>query len=94
MIIFSCFQVFNIAHALTNTPETLGLATTLTLEEFQNDGCYYIELRSTPRDTTSMTKKQYIDTIVGAMQYVLQIILITKGDVSVIVFNSYITRIH
>ncbi|CAH2063630.1 unnamed protein product, partial [Iphiclides podalirius] len=63
-----CFQVFSIAHTLTNTPETLGLATTLTLQEFQNDGCCYIELRSTPRNTPHMTKRQYIDTIIGAMQ--------------------------
>ncbi|XP_068627981.1 adenosine deaminase-like protein [Battus philenor] len=63
-----CFQVFNIAHALTSTPETLDLATTLTIKEFQDDGCCYIELRSTPRDTAHMSKRQYVETIVQAMR--------------------------
>ncbi|KAJ0179189.1 hypothetical protein K1T71_004901 [Dendrolimus kikuchii] len=63
-----CFQVFSIAHSLTSTPETLAMATKLTLQEFQDDGCCYIELRSTPKDTPCMDKRQYIDTIVQAMQ--------------------------
>lgn len=63
-----CFQVFSIAHSLTSNPETLAMATKLTLQEFQDDGCCYIELRSTPKDTTHMNKRQYIDTIVQAMQ--------------------------
>ncbi|CAG4940242.1 unnamed protein product [Colias eurytheme] len=63
-----CFQVFNIAHSLTKTPETLSLATQLTLKEFQDDGCCYIELRSTPRETPFMTSKQYIETIADTMR--------------------------
>ncbi|CAG9133959.1 unnamed protein product [Plutella xylostella] len=62
-----CFQVFRIAHSLTTTPKALTLATHLTLQEFQDDGCCYIELRSTPRDTPHMTKKQYIEAIILAM---------------------------
>lgn len=65
---FSCFQVFSIAHSLTSTPATLAMATKLTLQEFQDDGCCYIELRSTPKDTPYMDKRQYIDTIIQAMQ--------------------------
>ncbi|CAK1551621.1 unnamed protein product [Leptosia nina] len=63
-----CFQVFNIAHRLTRTPEALAMATTLTLKEFQEDGCCYIELRSTPRETPFMTCRQYIETIAEAMR--------------------------
>lgn len=66
--IHSCFQVFNIAHSLTSTPKALAMATTLTLQEFQDDGCCYLELRSTPRDTPYMSKLQYIETIVQAIQ--------------------------
>lgn len=65
---FSCFQVFSIAHALTTTPEALSIATSLTLKEFKDDGCCYIELRSTPRDTPYMNKRQYIESIVMAME--------------------------
>ncbi|XP_004927971.1 adenosine deaminase-like protein [Bombyx mori] len=63
-----CFQVFSIAHSLTSTSEALVMATELTLQEFQEDGCCYIELRSTPRDTQYITKKQYIDSIIRAME--------------------------
>uniref|UniRef100_A0A2A4JSQ8 Adenosine deaminase domain-containing protein n=1 Tax=Heliothis virescens TaxID=7102 RepID=A0A2A4JSQ8_HELVI len=63
-----CFQVFSIAHSLTSTPDALALATRLTLQEFQDDGCCYLELRSTPRDTPQMTKLQYIETLVQAIQ--------------------------
>ncbi|XP_075972675.1 adenosine deaminase-like protein [Anticarsia gemmatalis] len=63
-----CFQVFSIAHTLTSTPETLALATTLTLQDFQDDGCCYLELRSTPRDTPHMTKVSYIETIIQTIQ--------------------------
>ncbi|KAM3968318.1 adenosine deaminase-like protein [Aphomia sociella] len=62
-----CFQVFSIAHALTTTQGALELATYLTLQEFQADQCCYIELRSTPRDTPYMTKRQYINAILQGM---------------------------
>ncbi|XP_063380426.1 adenosine deaminase-like protein [Cydia fagiglandana] len=63
-----CFQVFSIAHSLTSTPEALALATSLTLQEFQDDGCIYIEIRSTPRETPYMTRGEYIDTIIQAIR--------------------------
>lgn len=65
---FSCFQVFSIAHALTNTPQALEMATNLTLQEFQDDGCCYLELRTTPRDTPHMTKASYMETVIQAIQ--------------------------
>lgn len=63
-----CFQVFGIAHALTCTPGALEIATYLTLQEFEADGCCYIELRSTPRDTPHMTKQQYITAILQGIK--------------------------
>lgn len=67
-LIFSCFQIFGIAHSLTTTPHALGLAASLTIKEFQEDGCCYLELRSTPRDTQHMTKKEYIDTLISTIK--------------------------
>ncbi|CAB3229187.1 unnamed protein product [Arctia plantaginis] len=63
-----CFQVFSIAHTLTNTPQALEMATNLTLQEFQDDGCCYLELRTTPRDTPHMTKASYIETVIQTIQ--------------------------
>ncbi|XP_072942045.1 N6-Methyl-AMP deaminase [Epargyreus clarus] len=63
-----CFQVFGIAHSLTTTPEALKMATLLTLKEFQDDGCCYIELRSSPRNTPYMTQRQYVETLIKTMR--------------------------
>lgn len=79
-----CFQVFNIAHSLTSTPDALTIATRLTLQEFQDDGCCYLELRSTPRDTPHMTKVQYIETLVKAIQKSsLHLSIITRLIISI-----------
>ncbi|XP_026745954.1 adenosine deaminase-like protein [Trichoplusia ni] len=79
-----CFQVFSIAHSLTSTPETLALATRLTLQEFQDDGCCYLELRSTPRDTPYMTKSHYIETIIKAIRKSsVHLSMITKLIISI-----------
>ncbi|GBP03266.1 Adenosine deaminase-like protein [Eumeta japonica] len=63
-----CFQVFGIAHALTSVPEAVGLATALTLKEFEEDGCCYVELRSTPRQTENMSRTQYVDAIIKSIE--------------------------
>ncbi|KAI8439978.1 hypothetical protein MSG28_001427 [Choristoneura fumiferana] len=79
-----CFQVFSIAHSLTSTPDALALATTLTLAEFQEDGCCYIELRTTPRETPDMSKRQYIETIVQAIRKAsLNLTIISKLIISI-----------
>ncbi|KOB66875.1 Adenosine deaminase-like protein [Operophtera brumata] len=82
--ITDCFQVFSIAHSLTSTPETLAMATMLTLQEFQDDGCCYIELRSTPRETESMSKRQYLETIIQTIQKSsLNLTMVSKLIVSI-----------
>lgn len=60
--------MFGIAHALTSTPETLAMATSLTLKEFEDDGCCYIELRSTPKETPYMSIRQYIETLIQTIK--------------------------
>ncbi|XP_077299017.1 adenosine deaminase-like protein [Arctopsyche grandis] len=62
-----CFAVFKIAQALTDTPDAVKLATSLTLQEFNDDGVLYMELRSTPRRNPKMTKVQYIQSMVDAI---------------------------
>lgn len=64
---FRCFALFKTAHDLTQTPEAVKLATTLTLEEFDRDNVVYLELRSTPRANSNMTKEQYIQSIVDGI---------------------------
>lgn len=62
-----CFALFKTAHDLTQTPEAVRLATTLTLEEFDGDNVVYLELRSTPRASSNMTKEQYIQSMIEAI---------------------------
>ncbi|KAL4710332.1 hypothetical protein ACJJTC_011148 [Scirpophaga incertulas] len=82
--IIDCFQFVTIAQSLTRFPEALKLATLLTLQEFHEEGCIYIELRSTPRNTQYMTMKQYIETIIEAIrESSLQITLVSKYIISI-----------
>ncbi|XP_047545810.1 adenosine deaminase-like protein [Vanessa atalanta] len=62
------FPLFAIAHELTSIPQTLAMATALTLQEFEDDGCCYIELRSTPKETLHMSYKQYIEAIIQTLK--------------------------
>lgn len=79
-----CFRAFSIAHSLTNSVEAVRLATRLTLAEFEQDGCLYVELRSTPRATGLMSMEQYLDGIVEEVRECSRhLCLISKVIVSV-----------
>lgn len=62
-----CWEVFRFFHSVVIDPAALALATRLTLQEFQDDGCCYIELRSTPRETPYMSRRLYIETIIDTI---------------------------
>jgi len=64
------FPLFPSIYALTSTKEALARATEAVLAEFLEvkDGeeypqATYLELRSTPRETTSMTRMEYVETV-------------------------------
>ena len=59
----SFFPLFKVIYKLTDSPEAIQRAVELTLEEFWEDGCYYLELRSTPRANVGMTQDAYIEAI-------------------------------
>ncbi|XP_011648396.1 adenosine deaminase-like protein [Pogonomyrmex barbatus] len=64
-----CFKIFDIAHALTITPETVFIATCDVIKEFHEDNVIYLELRSTPRAVNnSMTKTEYLQAIIKAIE--------------------------
>jgi adenosine deaminase len=62
----SFFPLFKIIYKLTDSPDAVQLAVELTLAEFWEDGCYYLELRSTPRGNvdSGMTQDAYIQAII------------------------------
>ncbi|XP_070531272.1 N6-Methyl-AMP deaminase isoform X2 [Cardiocondyla obscurior] len=64
-----CFKIFDIAHALTITPEAVFVATCDVIKDFHSDNVIYLELRSTPRAVkNSMTKTEYLEAIIKAIQ--------------------------
>ncbi|XP_076983795.1 N6-Methyl-AMP deaminase isoform X2 [Tamandua tetradactyla] len=65
-----CFQVFQIIHQLTASPEDILMVTKDVIKEFADDGVKYLELRSTPRgeNTTGMTKKTYVESILEGIK--------------------------
>uniref|UniRef100_A0A0C9RAC4 Adal-a protein n=1 Tax=Fopius arisanus TaxID=64838 RepID=A0A0C9RAC4_9HYME len=64
-----CFQMFNLVHSLTDTPEAVFLATHDVIQEFHDDNVIYLELRSTPRSIKDqMTKEEYIEAIIKAIE--------------------------
>jgi adenosine deaminase len=63
-----CFDMFKAVHALTTCPIAISLATTHVLQEFEDDGVVYLELRSTPREVPGkMTKVEYVDAIIQSI---------------------------
>ncbi|XP_062709458.1 adenosine deaminase-like protein [Aedes albopictus] len=63
-----CFQKFTYAHELTDQPETLAYATAAVIREFAEDNVVYLELRTTPKSTSSMTKRQYLTTVLETIR--------------------------
>ncbi|XP_008572236.1 PREDICTED: adenosine deaminase-like protein isoform X1 [Galeopterus variegatus] len=65
-----CFQMFQIIHQLTTSPEDILMVTKDVIKEFADDGVKYLELRSTPRreNATGMTKKTYVESILEGIK--------------------------
>jgi len=69
------FPLFPAIYALTSTKEALARATRAILAEFLElvDGeeypqATYLELRSTPRKTTAMTRLEYVETVLDEVE--------------------------
>ncbi|KAM5240953.1 N6-Methyl-AMP deaminase isoform 2-T2 [Hipposideros larvatus] len=65
-----CFQMFQIIHELTTSPEDILMVTKDVIKEFADDGVKYLELRSTPRreNATGMTKKTYVESVLEGIK--------------------------
>lgn len=74
--IFDFFSLFPAIYALTSTPEAVATATRAVLQSFLNptgDGsespqCAYLELRTTPRTTTHMTRERYLIAVLDEIE--------------------------
>ena len=61
------FALFKVIQELTTTPEALHLATKDVIKDFSDENVVYLELRSTPRKTKHMSRYQYVETMVKAV---------------------------
>uniref|UniRef100_A0A182TV97 Adenosine deaminase-like protein n=1 Tax=Anopheles melas TaxID=34690 RepID=A0A182TV97_9DIPT len=63
-----CFKKFQYAHDLTDRREALARATERVIEEFAKDSVIYLELRTTPKCTAQMTKREYLTTVLDVIR--------------------------
>jgi adenosine deaminase len=62
-----CFDVFRIAHDLVDSVDAVKLAARCVIQEFADDNVVYLELRSTPRASATMTKAEYLQAVVDTI---------------------------
>lgn len=63
-----CFRVFSLIHDLIHSAERLRRATVAALHAFEDDGCIYLELRTTPRAREgAFSAMHYLTTVLGVM---------------------------
>ncbi|KFB44391.1 AGAP005158-PA-like protein [Anopheles sinensis] len=63
-----CFKKFHYAHDLTDRREALAKATERVIDEFAKDNVIYLELRTTPKSTAYMAKREYLSTVLDVMR--------------------------
>ncbi|KAH7106372.1 Metallo-dependent hydrolase [Auriculariales sp. MPI-PUGE-AT-0066] len=69
------FKLFPAIYAITATPDALRIATVAVVEQFigmepdaRAQGCAYLELRTTPRETATMTRRVYLETVLDVLE--------------------------
>ncbi|KHJ84356.1 hypothetical protein OESDEN_15932 [Oesophagostomum dentatum] len=62
------FKIFPLIQSLTTSKEAVKTATIDVIREFAEDGVVYLELRSTPKTTSEMSKKDYVDAIIEGIK--------------------------
>jgi adenosine deaminase len=63
-----CFALFPVIHKLVNTRERVLRVVTEVLEDYENDNCMYLELRTTPRrQGVTFSANEYIHGVLQAI---------------------------
>ena len=67
--IVTFFSVFSkYIYELCSTPASILYSTNAVLQDFKDDGVVYLELRTTPRSSASISKDDYVTTILNCMR--------------------------
>jgi len=68
-----CFDIFKIINSVTKDLKTLERITYETLEDYDNENCIYLELRTTPKGQLDKhTKRDYMTTIINTVERYLK----------------------
>jgi adenosine deaminase len=62
------FTIFSFVHRVVNSKERLSRVVHEVLEDFNEDNCVYLELRTTPKPLNGLSKLEYIQTIENVIQ--------------------------
>ena len=62
------FEFMSAMSRITSSPSNLRIVLDRILQDFEQDGVVYLELRSSPKHSDFMDKSQYIETIVSGMR--------------------------
>ncbi|XP_017486148.1 PREDICTED: adenosine deaminase-like protein [Rhagoletis zephyria] len=62
-----CFKKFHFMHELTSTKKGLQLATKLAIRDFSKDNVIYLELRTTPKQNSVMSKQEYMECVLSVI---------------------------
>ncbi|CAF9936706.1 hypothetical protein IMSHALPRED_010869 [Imshaugia aleurites] len=65
MTFFPLFSKY--IYELCSTPASIIYSTNAVLRDFKEDGVVYLELRTTPRSSSSMSKDDYVNTILSCI---------------------------
>ncbi len=66
MTFFPLFSKY--IYELCSTPASIIYSTNAVLHDFKEDGVVYLEIRTTPRSSSSMSKNDYITTILSCIE--------------------------
>ena len=66
MTFFPLFSKY--IYELCSTPTSVIISTNAVLHDFKQDGVVYLELRTTPRSSSSMSKDDYVTTVLSCLE--------------------------
>eukprot|EP00128_Syssomonas_multiformis_P002371 Colp12_sorted_trinity150504_noHs@17098 len=63
-----CFELFRFVHEAVDDAEAVRIATVDVIREFRADNVRYLELRTTPKAMTGLSKVQYIEAVLEGIE--------------------------
>jgi len=75
----ACFNIFDLIHEQFSTRESICRITREVIEDFDSENVLYLELRTTPRNVGTMTKRCYLEAVLEAIDQCRKLLSIQVG---------------